>query len=233
MKEESLKFKSETRQRLYRGQFKYKINFKLTNNTIRRAISRNSPVYVIAKNPHKLESALLTFYTTIFNARQNNYDGGGKERSEYGSLSIFTNDYALCENFVREYEVYIQSSPKIQATVIVYEADIMPDGIKYFSRTPPAAFRTYIKSVRFTNEEKVELLNFLSTTKGLRPSPAFQSWLTYESRYGMSWSRDNFFIDYDNDGTSSYLYLMYPEYIGKTYQLEKKPLPNTNNTTIH
>jgi hypothetical protein len=106
----------------------------------------------------------------------------------------------------------------------ISEIDLSPTGVIYFKRhDPPATNRTYLKSKRVTNEEKKELLDYFNRTPSIYPSRALASWINYPSSYGISYSSQSHFVDYDYEGTQMMLHLLFPNLVGKSYKLEKKP----------
>jgi hypothetical protein len=102
-------------------------------------------------------------------------------------------------------------------------------GVKYFVREPKHKYRVYMKSKRVTQENKTELIEFITKNKKLFPSKALKKWFLYEKStrpyWSRSWMSSAWYVDFDEDSYLSYLHLMFNEAFGKSYTLEKRPEP--------
>lgn len=99
-------------------------------------------------------------------------------------------------------------------------------GIKHFVNEPKYKFRIYFRSKRIPDNFKEGLQKLLNTNKQLKPSNAFKQWLKPSDRNGWWWTNylsSNYFIDYNDESYLSYLCLMYGDFLGKKYKLEKRP----------
>ena len=83
-------------------------------------------------------------------------------------------------------------------------------------KDPRHRYRSYLKSVKLTDEEKTHLCNFFQNQQGhARISPALTKWITER------WHRtqDYFFVDHDNESWLVMLSLIKPSMIRKTVEL--------------
>ena len=120
---------------------------------------------------------------------------------------IYTNDVKLLET-VSELNFLIQKTYN-QAIV-----DRPKNTIKL--KDPRHRYRSYLKSVKLTDEEKTHLCNFFQNQQGhARISPALTKWITER------WHRtqDYFFVDHDNESWLVMLSLIKPSMIRKTVEL--------------
>ena len=227
---ELLKFKLETREKLYFKKFKYKTSikapllfylhgiksfssFKARCEDARiSAWDRLGPYHDTRVDPIPTAKE-YEWYEKIIEFRAMFVELGNTTRIENRTLSFYTNDVLLLKHL---YTLY--------PSLTISEIDLSPTGVIYFKRhDPPATNRTYLKSKIVTNEEKKELLDYFNRTPSIYPSRALASWINYPSSYGISYSSQSHFVDYDYEGTQMMLHLLFPNLVGKSYKLEKKP----------
>lgn len=99
-------------------------------------------------------------------------------------------------------------------------------GVKHFVNEPKNKFRVYFKSKRAPDNFREGVNKLLAANKKLKPSGALTRWLR-ESNGARGWwygnyLSSNYFIDYNDESYLSYLHLMYGEFLGKKYRLEKR-----------
>jgi hypothetical protein len=82
-------------------------------------------------------------------------------------------------------------------------------------RDPQHQYRSYLKSVKLTEEEKTQLINFLMNQQDIRISPALAHWT--EDRWHRT--QDYFFVDHDTESWLVMLALVKPGLIRKTATL--------------
>lgn len=200
----SLKFKAEDRTILYYNKFKYRVS-------VRTPRGQES---IQLGNLISLPEMHTTSYTdrekiSIFLAlhRENN-----KFRLEGNRITFFSNDLALVEQF----QSLANAGPITEA--------IVTHGVKLFKNTPPAKFRSYLKTKRVEAEFRSAFVEYLERTDGLRPNHPFLRCLYPLSSWGYKyiWIYDHYYIDYNDPAMLTYIHLMFPNVIGKTYKLEKK-----------
>lgn len=133
-------------------------------------------------------------------------------RYEGDNMSVFTSDIKLAKTFA-----------KLSNNVIT-EVNLMPNGIKYFKKDPPAKFRAYMTNNKVSSQLPDDMVEYFNRTPDIQPSGAFYQWLHRRNRYhSHAWLWHNYFIDYNDERNLMMLRLLFPEAIGKTYKLEKKP----------
>ena len=139
-------------------------------------------------------------------------------RKEYYNISIFSNDLTVLNEF---------AGGANSRKCVLTKAEASPNGTIYFKKEPNYKFRIYLKAKRVDNESWDTLSNFVSTnTKNgtISISGAFADLLKRNYNYG--WGRylsNTLFIEYNDDSTLSYIGLMFPELVGKTFKCLKKP----------
>lgn len=139
-------------------------------------------------------------------------------RMEGNTMAVFHNDLQfLHDNFDNLPNAYVDYT-QVETSGYV--------GVKTFVREPKNKFRIYFKSKRIPEDFREGVNAILSNNKQLKPSPAFKSWARENPKMrGYWWSNylsSSYFIDYDDESYLSYLHLMYGEYLGKKYKLQKR-----------
>ena len=134
-------------------------------------------------------------------------------RHEHETFSLYTNDEKLIKRLIKDSDWSIE------------QVNVSPTGVKYFKKDPPAKFRAYMTGNKVNSEFCPEMIEYLNRTPDLEPSNAFYDWLHRRSKYHHPhvWLWNTYFIDYNDERNLMMLRLMFPEAIGKTYKLEKKP----------
>ena len=82
-------------------------------------------------------------------------------------------------------------------------------------KNPRHEFRSYIKRIKLTDEQKTHLINFLVNQPTARVSPALTTWLI--SKFHRT--QDYFFIDHNGMSWLTMLSLVHPGLIRKTMQI--------------
>lgn len=213
------KVEVEDRTLLYYNNFKYKvvlkdnaISFVFRAKTIEQYVQYVKQ-QILLKDPWsrkiRLEDIDLSKMEGLIKFRANHYKDPKIQTRQYDSaFSVYTND----ENIIKEICKF-WSDPKI------HEANLVPAGIKYFKKDPPAKFRVYLKSFYDRDGNiKEDLKEYLKRTPDLVISESLSMVLNYNFTY-LSTSH---FINYNDEKNLMMMYLMFPNIIGKRYKLEKK-----------
>lgn len=82
-------------------------------------------------------------------------------------------------------------------------------------KSPNHRYRSYLKSVKLSEEEKQQIINFLINQTDVRVSPALAHWM--EDRWHRT--QDYFFVDYNSESWLVMLALIKPGMIRKTSEL--------------
>lgn len=131
-------------------------------------------------------------------------------RFEGDKMSVYTNDMDVLEQMT-----------KIQSTVELTQIVLSPAGTKYFKFDPPAKYRVYLKARRIDESTRNSLLDFFKRDLGT-PCSALKGNVEAKNAWRWSWITNHNFIDYNEETTLTYMSLMFPGILGKTYKLEKK-----------
>lgn len=163
--------------------------------------------------PSIAEIDLDLVFNVITLIQQNNDKSKATYRYEGDNLSAYTNDLDLAKSFA-----------KLTDNIITH-VNLMPMGVKYFKKDPPAKFRAYMTNNRVGSQLPDEMIEYFNRTPDIQPSGAFNQWLHRRNHYNHShlWLWHNYFIDYNDERNLMMLHLLFPEAVGKTYKLEKKP----------
>lgn len=142
-------------------------------------------------------------------------------RNEANTSAIFSNDLQYLLTLKQ-----IDPNAEFDITEVKTENLV---GVKHFVNEPKHKFRVYLKSKKVPDDFKSGFRQFMKKNNKLRPSPGLNNWIKDNDKNQWSWwSRwlnSSHFIDYDDESTLSYLALMYGEYLGRRYKLEKRPEP--------
>lgn len=220
----SLKLKVEQRERLYYNQYVYKAVTNVpgayytdkakTVDEYRDIIDKfrtemlRYPIYT-PKNMTDIDYdniELLINYNNDF--KKNNK---GTTRREGNSLVFYSNDLDL-----------LKMAPSTSKPLKIYQADVLPDGVKYFKRKVPAPFRVHLKEARVNTELRQDIFDYINKSDGVEGSGALMIWLTRPSIWNQVWCTKSFYINYTDSGQLTMMHILFPEVIGKNYKLEKK-----------
>jgi len=135
----------------------------------------------------------------------------GTIRREGNNITFFSNDLPL-----------LKKALSIDVPVKIYQAELLPAGVKYFKRKVPAPFRVHLKEAKINSEIKDDILSYIERTDGVEGSSALMIWLTRPHRWAHSWCSKTFFINYTDSSQLTMMHLLFPEVIGKNYKLEQK-----------
>ena len=220
----SLKLKVEQRERLYYNQYVYKAVTNVpgayytdrakTVGEYRDIIDKfrtemlRYPIYT-PKNMTDIDYdniELLINYNNDF--KKNNK---GTTRREGNNLVFYSNDLDL-----------LKMAPSTGKPLKIYQADVLPDGVKYFKRKVPAPFRVHLKEARVNTELRQDIFDYINKSDGVEGSGALMIWLTRPSIWNQVWCTKSFYINYTDSGQLTMMHILFPEVIGKNYKLEKK-----------
>lgn len=135
----------------------------------------------------------------------------GTLRRENDGISFFSNDLD-----------FLKKAPSTLKPLKLYQAELLPAGIKYFKRAVPASYRVYFKNNSIPIELKKDILNYIEKTDGVEGCNALMSWLHRPNRWGNCYTYDQHFINYNDPSNLTMMHILFPEVIGKNYKLEKQ-----------
>ena len=190
---------NELRARLYWNKFKYRARLNLTGKTGNHLPPKER------KREHTFVSWLKT--QLIY--------GELSVRREANVIAIFSNNLSDLERIATYSE----------AKNIDYTEAIVPTkipGVKTFVRDPKHKFRVYMKEATVPDTFASEIYTFLERNTDMFPSRSLRQWYSPNRSWGQKYLYNTFFIDFDDEIKLSYLGLMFSEYIGEFYKLEKR-----------
>lgn len=218
----SFKSKVENRTQLYYNKFRYKL--KITEPNLYSAHhvvnmdefrlllkeevdnTANFPWSIRRSSPDFDEKVISGFISFRIKYKK---DDKVTFRKEHNTVSVYSSDLSILN------QVY-----DFKPDATLFEAQVSPAGVKYFTREPPAKYRAYLRNKRVEDTFSDDMIMFLERNPDVKPSQAFKYSMlsTYKSR----WAHEGHFIDYNDESILTMLYLMFSGVIGKTYKLEKK-----------
>lgn len=227
----NLKFKSVVKDRLFYDQYQYCIGFHLDEVSALRELNHQYIDVIIARRRQWREISLQRWNNTVQSNKHiitrrskditdenvenlhNLTDVLLRSRVDFklitsvSSAWIYTNEVELIGQI--DQLAFLFEKTYTQARV-----DRPKNTIKL--KNPQHRYRSYLKCVKLTDEEKTRLCNFFTNQQGhARISPALLTWMTER------WHRtqDYFFIDHDEESWLVMLSLIKPSMIRKTVEL--------------
>jgi hypothetical protein len=135
----------------------------------------------------------------------------GTTRREGNSLAFYSNDLDL-----------LKMAPSTSKPLKIYQAEVLPDGIKYFKRKVPAPFRVHLKETKISSEIKKDILSYIERTDGVEASSALLTWLKRTHMWAHTWCSKTFYINYNDGSQLTMMHMLFSEVIGKNYKLEQQ-----------
>jgi hypothetical protein len=220
----SLKLKVEQRERLYFNKFVYRAvttvpgaHYTYKVKTIDEykkeikefhTITHRYPMYMPLKITDKMYNDIEILINYINDFEKNSK---GTIRREGNNVTFYSNDLDLLK------KAYSVTKP-----LKIYQADVLPDGIKYFKRSTPANFRVHFREAKVNTDIKQDILSYIERTDGAEASSALVRWLKSSNRWQHSWCSKNYFINYNDSSQLTMMHLLFPEVLGKNYKLEQQ-----------
>ena len=220
----SFKSKVENRTQLYYNKFRYKLKITEPNlysahhvvNMDEFRLSLKEEVDNTANFPWSIRRSSPDFDEKVisgFISFRIKYKKDDKVtfRKEHNTVSVYSSDLSILN------QVY-----DFKPDATLFEAQVSPAGVKYFTREPPAKYRAYLRNKRVEDTFCEDMIAFLSRNPDVKLSGAFENNMLHQHPYNSRWAFEGYFIDYNDESTLTMLYLMFNGVIGKTYKLEKK-----------
>jgi len=220
----SLKLKVEQREILYYNKFVYRAvttvpgahyTYKVkTIDEYKKEIkefhtnTHRYPMYIPEKITDKMYEDIEILINYINDFEKNNK---GTIRREANNVTFYSNDLDL-----------LKKAHSVSKPIKIYQADVLPDGVKYFKRNLPANFRVHFREAKVNTDIKQDILSYIEKTDGLKASSSLMRWLKSSSRWSQAWCSKNYFINYTDSSQLTMMHLLFPEVIGKNYKLEQQ-----------
>lgn len=137
-------------------------------------------------------------------------------------VDIYFSDIAVIQTLVDEYDT--RELIDLKPTYTRVEKMIGFDNKVVYQVNPKHKYRVYLKSRKYTQEERQELYDYLKD-KDIKIGEALRSWLLHtNSRWngGLSWSWTNHCFDLNDESLITLLYLRFDTLIGKVCEIQKK-----------
>jgi hypothetical protein len=220
----SLKLKVEQRERLYYNNYVYRAVCNVPGSYYTDK-AKTIAEYREIVDSFRTQMLRYPLYTPI-NMTDTDYDNveliinynnnfqknnKGTTRREGNTITFYSNDLDL-----------LKQAPSTGSPLKIYQAEVLPDGIKYFKRSVPAPFRVHLKEAKVNSDIKDDILSYIERTDGVESSTALLQWLKRPHRWAHAWCSKNYYINYTDSSQLTMMHLLFPEVIGKNYKLEQK-----------
>lgn len=162
-----------------------------------------------------VEENLLDIDKVIKYRHKNKDNNSITLRLERNVMTVYSNDLNELKKFSKKFKA-----------VEYCEVKLIPDDVKYFNREPKFKFRTYFKRLNANqHKEFPELLtNYINSIENNANVKINNSAKQSSEKNAMTWwYTDGFFINYNDENYKTFLHLIFPDMLGKTYKLEKRP----------
>lgn len=220
----SLKLKVEQRERLYYNKYVYRAvttipgahythNIKTIDQYKDEILKfkfghHRYPIYMPPKVTDEMYDDIEILINYINDFEKNSK---GTIRREGNNVTFYSNDLDLLK------KAYSVTKP-----LKIYQAEVLPDGVKYFKRSIPANFRVHFRENKVNTDIKQDILSYIERTDGVEASSSLMRWLKSSNRWHHSWCSKNYFINYNDSSQLTMMHLLFPEVIGKNYKLEQQ-----------
>jgi hypothetical protein len=135
----------------------------------------------------------------------------------FNTVSVYTNHRDLADRLVD------LGNDGVRLRLVRHAAITRPANVVQL-RESPYAYRTYFKERKYTQEQRLMLVNFLNARKDtLHPCGALMSWLTGQFPgyiLNLNYSRAHYFVDHDHPNEGTMLSLVMPGIVRKTMPIE-------------
>lgn len=228
---ESLKLKTETRNKLYYGKYRYRaklflrgVNYTYYTPDIDTFLARKE----------RFENDKVTGYYKYSNDEWKNY----WKIVDIDKISMFItwrNTIPRTQAMIRIQGDYVsffsndlnllRSIESIDQKVTYTEVSNLADDVLYFKKEPKYKFRTFFKGKRmpeyFIESLKTVRENYKETD--VKISSALQSLVFDRNYHPFRYMHGSYYIDYNEQSMLSILAMFFPDMLAKTYSLAKHP----------
>lgn len=210
------------REKLFLNRYKYRVKIRLDALRFFYPYLINSYIDEVKYTELMSPSEIKTIKNLILFKKRYSTILGTTIRKDYNCFTIFTNSNETVQEVVDSVD---GSGFLNKVSIDVTEInDLVPEGIKYFKRTPKAKKRVYLKEQYVSGRELAdELTDFFDRSPSLKPSKSLMEDISEKSKWQRTWIQTHHYFDCDSDADISYFMLVYPELVKKIYKLEKKP----------
>ncbi len=228
----SLKLVTEKRNALFFGRYQYRAKVKV-HGAVYTYYTKNLEEFKI-KMAKKAESPpeYISVYSLDWKRRVDliDYEQIGRYfewrnrvdsdsymcRIQGNSISFFSDDLRLLE-----------SLKHIDDDVEISIADLIGNNVMYFKKQPQFKYRTYFRGKRVPDSFKEEVKSFIeryNTTARICPAlKRLVSASASSRRHWYNYLHSSYYVDYNDESTTTLLHMFFGSMLGKTYTLEKEP----------
>ena len=225
----NLKIKIEDRRYLFYGKFTYKTviyspglwylgnnmsdikDFRNFIDALSKEDSRTVYQKRVLGEISRIDWKLMTHFIGFRKKYQHLNNETLSFRKERDTIGIFTNDISI----VKEIVAFCPDAKVVQAVV-------MPSGVLYFKKDPPASFRVYFKNISMDSSIRGEIRSYLKRTPDVQPNVSLKHMLNRVHNSNNTYLHNGYFFNYNDERNLLMMHLKFPGALGKTYKLEKK-----------
>jgi hypothetical protein len=135
-------------------------------------------------------------------------------RIQGDTVSFFSNDISLLDTL-----------KSIDKHTSYFEAEVHKSDTIYFSKSPKFKYRTFFKGKRCPEDFFTNVIEFCNRYPKTNVSRGLQA-LAHNRRKNYNkfiYLHSSFYVDYNDESMVSILHMLFPNMVGKTYSLDKRP----------
>lgn len=135
-------------------------------------------------------------------------------RIQGDTVSFFSNDISLLDTL-----------KSIDKNVSYFEAEVYKADTIYFSKNPKFKYRTFFKGKRCPDDFFSNIIEFCNRYPKANVSRGLQA-LAHNRRKNYTrfiYLHSSYYVDYNDESMISILHMLFPNMMGKTYSLAKRP----------
>lgn len=135
-------------------------------------------------------------------------------RIQGDTVSFFSNDISLLDTL-----------KSIDKNVSYFEAEVYKADTIFFSKNPKFKYRTFFKGKRCPDDFFSNIIEFCSRYPKANVSRGLQA-LAHNRRKNYTrfiYLHSSYYVDYNDESMISILHMLFPNMVGKTYSLAKRP----------
>jgi len=228
----SLKLVTEKRNALFFGKYTYKARCKVhgavytyyTKNIeefkakMARRKDEQPPPYVSIYGldwKRRLDSIDYEQIARYFDWRNNVDSSDYMLRIQGNNISVFSDDLKL-----------LQTLNILDKNVEISIAKLIETNVIYFKKEPRHKYRIYFRGKRVPENFKDEVKSFIERYKNIAfICPALRRLVngTAGRKYWYNYLHSSYYVDYDEESTSTLLHMFFGPMLAKTYSLKKEP----------
>lgn len=229
----------DVRDKLYYNKYNYRARFHCPGLQLIWWCKSESEIRArVTQERYKRNAPYVEHMIKFYNFIKANADKKNKKctvRVESDVAAIFSNDLNLLKTL---------ESIGMPVDFTEVQVNLVPEGVKYYTKEPDHKYRLYLKSKRvpdgWANKLRDWINKYQGTSTVITPSRALKDWYdmsdTITVRSGVRsslssthqnwkkmWSSSHYYIDYNDESTLTLFMLVFDGMVYKRFQLLKKP----------